>query len=81
MDLYSRPSPASLQVKRGRAANTVGRQPFADLVTANLRKAQRRYSEDALKVLQSATLPVLIPRLNQRTRCAELPWVKESGVT
>ena len=25
--------------------------------------------------------PVSIPRLNQRTRCAELPWVNESGTT
>ncbi len=34
----------------------------------------------ALKVLQEFTSPFARPILNQRTRCAELPWVKDSGV-
>ena len=33
------------------------------------------------KVLHWPTPPVSSPRLNQCTRCAEVPWVKESGVT
>ena len=35
----------------------------------------------ALKVLHAAMLPSLKPLRNQRTRCAELPWVKLSGTT
>gem|GEM_PF-3404413 len=38
-----------------------------------------RYSDLAWKVLQALTFPLSMPRLNQRTRCAELPCVNESG--
>jgi hypothetical protein len=39
------------------------------------------YSALVSKVLQALTLPLSMPRLNQRTRWAELPCVKESGTT
>src|SRR5262249_3137378 len=35
----------------------------------------------AWKVLQPFTSPLCRPRLNQRTRCALVPWVKLSGTT
>ena len=41
----------------------------------------RRYSELADSVLQPETWPPLKPLENQRLRCSEVPWVKESGTT
>ena len=35
----------------------------------------------ALNVSHARTCPLSRPRLNQRTRCSELPWVKASGTT
>src|SRR5687768_3844868 len=35
----------------------------------------------ASKVLQEATSPLSRPRSNQRTRCADVPCVNESGTT
>ena len=39
------------------------------------------YSCSALKVSQACRSPDANPCRNQRTRCAELPWVKASGTT
>ena len=39
------------------------------------------YSALADMVSQAGTLPCLKPVENQRLRCAEVPWVKESGTT
>ena len=49
-------------------------------------REERRWGEPrrfdfAPKVSQLENLPLSSPRLNQRVRCAELPCVKESGVT
>ena len=38
-------------------------------------------SSGVLNVSQSDSLPDAKPRLNQRTRCAEVPWLKLSGTT
>lgn len=45
------------------------------------RVARRGYSELAPNVSHCLMLPLSRPRLNQRTRWAEEPWVKESGTT
>ena len=39
------------------------------------------YSELADSVLQPETWPPLKPFWNQRLRCSDVPWVKESGTT
>ena len=49
--------------------------------TPNDHRALSAYSERALKVSHWPTLPCSKPTLNQRTRCAEVPWVKASGIT
>ena len=41
----------------------------------------RDYNDWLRKVSQACTLPVFMPWLNQRTRCALEPWVKASGRT
>lgn len=41
-------------------------------------KVQRFWAE---KVSQLCSSPLASPVLNQRTLCADEPWVKESGVT
>jgi hypothetical protein len=38
-------------------------------------------SAQARNVSQLATCPVFKPVMNQRVRCAEVPWVKASGTT
>lgn len=38
-------------------------------------------TRDGVNVSQAFKSPVSRPRLNQRTRCSELPWVKLSGAT
>src|ERR1700693_5420851 len=45
------------------------------------RAAGGRYSELADSVLQPETWPPLKPAWNQRLRCSDVPWVKESGTT
>jgi len=42
---------------------------------------EKLHSRSALKVSQDCGLPCSSPALNQRTRWAELPWVKASGTT
>jgi hypothetical protein len=42
---------------------------------------QSAYNEPADSVLQSEMLPELNPFMNQRLRCADVPWVKASGTT
>ena len=44
-----------------------------------LRLAIADYSDCALNVLQLLMSPEAKPALNQRWRCAEVPWVNESG--
>jgi hypothetical protein len=39
------------------------------------------YSCSARKVSQLPTLPAFKPVMNQRERCAEVPWVNASGTT
>lgn len=43
-------------------------------------KPQPSYNAAAEKVSQAAGSPRLNPVENQRLRCAEVPWVKESGI-
>src|SRR4029077_7186102 len=49
--------------------------------TSPARGEIKRYSELADSVLQPFTWPPLKPFWNQRLRCSEVPWVKESGTT
>jgi hypothetical protein len=85
---YGQPVPLNC-LKINRAASVEG----MSLLNANNElpcKVMQRFLHDfampgqscrAWKVLQASTLPESMPRLNQRTRCAEVPWVKESGTT
>ena len=45
------------------------------------RSACSAQSSAPSKVSQDSSVPLRTPRLNQRTRCSELPWVKDSGTT
>ena len=47
----------------------------------SLSYASQDYNEPADSVLQSEMLPELNPFMNQRLRCADVPWVKASGTT
>jgi len=39
------------------------------------------YQGSPWKVLQASRRPLSKPRLNQRRRCSEVPWLKLSGTT
>ena len=54
---------------------------FAGFSRPSGRCEAQSYNWRASKVLQCSTWPLSRPRVNQRTRWAELPWVKESGTT
>ena len=48
--------------------------------TLDCEKAQPSYNAAAENVSHPPTCPPLNPVENQRLRCAEVPWVKESGI-
>ena len=55
----------------------------ADPLLLNPLRSRRAlyYSCSARKVSQLPTLPAFKPVMNQRERCAEVPWVNASGTT
>src|ERR1700729_2673541 len=59
------------------------RFPSVEFRSTHCPRARRNasYSELADIVSQAETWPLLKPLENQRLRCSDVPWVKESGTT
>lgn len=65
----------------GRASRACGGLSLCEFPVQEFREPTTGQSVLAEKVSHAEGSPVVRPRLNQLTRCAELPWVKLSGVT